>query len=151
MKKMNITILDFDDIKNPYLGAGQAKATLEVGKRLAKKGHKITVICSRYPGSKDRREDGITYKHIGISSKNIKVSNLFYILLLPFTLRSINADVIMECFTAPVTTLLSPLFTKIPVVALSTSFEAERFAKESTSSQKKQVICRLFSSLQKSV
>jgi glycosyltransferase involved in cell wall biosynthesis len=129
MKKMNITILDFDDIKNPYLGAGQAKATLEVGKRLAKKGHKITVICSRYPGSKDRREDGITYKHIGISSKNIKVSNLFYILLLPFTLRSIKADVIMECFTAPVTTLLSPLFTKIPVVALSTSFEAERFAK----------------------
>lgn len=126
---MNITILDFDDIKNPYLGAGQAKATLEVGKRLAKKGHRITVICSRYPGSCDRREEGIAYKHIGVASKNIKISNMFYILMLPFALRSVKADLIMECFTAPVTTLLSPLFTKIPVVALSTSFEAERFTK----------------------
>ena len=129
MKKMNITILDFDDIKNPLLGAGQAKATLEVGSRLAAKGHKVTVLCSKYPGYKDRKESGITYRHIGFSSSNIKISNMLYILSLPFSVRKIKADIIMECFTAPVTTLFSPLFTKIPVVALSTSFEAERFSK----------------------
>lgn len=128
-KKLHIIFLDFDDIKNNLLGAGQAKATLEVGSRLAKKGHKITVICSRYPRYKDRKENGIIYKHIGVGTGNIKINNIFYILMLPFTVMSLKADIIIECFTAPVSTLFSPLFTKIPVVGLPTSFEADRFAK----------------------
>ena len=36
---------------------------------------------------------------------------------------------LLECFTAPVSTLLSPLFTQIPVVVVPSSFEAERFSK----------------------
>ena len=129
MKKLHIIFLDFDDIKNPLLGAGQARATVEVGKRLAARGHMITVICSRYPGYKDRKENGIQYKHIAIGTNNIRLNNLLYILLLPFTVMRLKGDVIVECFTAPISTLFSPLFTKIPVVALSTSFEADRFSK----------------------
>ncbi len=129
MKKLHIIFLDFDDIKNPLLGAGQARATVEVGKRLAAKGHKITVICSRYPGYKDRRENGIFYKHIAVGTSNIRLNNLLYILLLPFTVIRLKGDIVVECFTAPISTLFSPLFTKIPVVALPTSFEAERFSK----------------------
>lgn len=129
-KKLHIIFLDFDDIKNPLLGAGQAVVTAEVGKRFAKKGHKITVICSKYPGYKDRTENGIHYKHIGVSSENIKVSNALYILLLPFSVMRLRGDIVVECFTAPVTTLLSPLYTRIPVVALSTSFDADRFSKQ---------------------
>lgn len=129
-KKLHITFLDFDDIKNPLLNAGQARATLEVGKRLVEKGHTITVICSRYPGYKDRTENGIEYKHIGLGSKNIRLNNLFYIFAVPFSVMNIkNTDIIVECFIAPISTLFSPLFTKIPVVALPTSFEAERFSK----------------------
>ncbi len=122
---MRIVFLDFDDIHNPLLGAGQARATLEVGKRLAQKGHEITVISSRYPKSKDRLENGINYKHIGLGTKNLKLNNLVYILVLPLYVIKIKADIIIECFTAPISTLFSPLFTKIPVVALPTCFEAE--------------------------
>lgn len=127
---MNIVFLDFDDIKNPLLAAGQAIATYEVGKILVKRGHKITVFCSRFPGSKDRAEQGIQYKHVGLGSRFIKLNNLIYILTLPFTIKKIKADIIIECFTAPITTLFTPLFTKIPVVALPSSFEADRFSKK---------------------
>lgn len=128
-KKLSIIFLDFDDIRNPLLAAGQAKATQEVGSRMAKQGHTVTVICSRYPGYKDRKEFGMHYQHIGLGSKNIRLNNLMYILLLPFTVMRLKADIIIECFTAPISTLFSPLFTKVPVVALPTSFEATRFAK----------------------
>jgi glycogen synthase len=130
MKKLHIIFLDFDDIKNPLLAGGQAKATFEVGARLVKKGHKITVISSKYPGYNDRFDHGIFYKHIGITTKNIKVNNALYILLLPFTVATLRADIIIECFTAPISTMFSPLFTKVPVIALSSSFDAKRFSKK---------------------
>ena len=128
-KNLNIIFLDFNDIKNPLLSAGQARATVDVGKRLARKGHKITVICSRYPGSADRIENGLRYKHIGLGSGNVRLNNLVYILTLPFTVMRLKGDIIFEFFTAPISTLFSPLFTNIPVIAVPTSFEAERFAK----------------------
>ncbi len=128
-KKLQIVFLDFDDIRNPLLGAGQARATFEVGRRLAAKGHSITSICSRYPGCNDRTEGGIRYRHIGLGSNNIKLNNLAYIFAIPSAVRKLKADIIIECFTAPISTLFSPLWTKIPVVAIPTSFEAERFAK----------------------
>src|SRR5260221_9438889 len=104
-RSMNIIFLDFDDIKNPLLGAGQAKATREVGIELIKMGHQITVISSKYPGYKDRKEDGITYRHIGLLSNRIRLNNIFYILSLPFAVRKLKGDIIVECFTAPISTL----------------------------------------------
>lgn len=125
---MKIIFIDFDDVKNPLLGAGQARATLEVGSRLAKKGHQIEVITSRYPGSLDRKESGIFYKHIGLGTNNIRINNVFFILSIPFVVPFLKGDLIIECFTAPISTLFSPLLTKIPVVGFSTSFEASRFS-----------------------
>jgi len=125
--KLTIIFLDFDDIKNPLLGAGQARATVEVGSRLVKHGHKVTVYCSKYPGYKNRKENGIIYKHIGVGTKNIRINNFAYIFFVPFSVIGLRGDVIIECFTAPISTLFSPLFTKIPVIALTTSFEAARF------------------------
>lgn len=124
-KKLHIAFLDFDDIQNPLLAAGQAKATYEVARRLVSKGHKVTVYASRYPGYTDREEQGIVYKHVGVGSNNVKINNFLYILLIPFTVMRIKADLVLECFTAPVSTLMSPLFTKLPVVALPTSFESK--------------------------
>lgn len=122
-------MLDFDDLKNPLLGGGQAQATVEVGSRLVKMGHTLQVICSKYPGYKDRTENGITYKHIGLGSKNIRLNNLLYILALPFAVCTVRSDVIIECFTAPVSTMGTPFFTRLPVVAVPTSFDAQRFSK----------------------
>lgn len=128
MKKLKIVILDLDDIKNPLLNAGQARATYEVGKRLIGRGHEVSVISSRFPGSKNRIQDGIRYSHIGLGTKNIRINNAAYILNLPFVVPTIKADIIIECFTAPISTLFTPLFTKIPVVIVPSSFEAERFS-----------------------
>jgi len=124
---MKITILDFDDIKNPLLNGGQARVTYELGSRFSALGHRVEVISSRYPGSVDRQELGIVYKHIGIGTKWLRLNNLVYIFALPFHVPHLKADVILECFTAPVSTMFTPLWTKIPVVAVPTSFEAERF------------------------
>lgn len=126
---MKIIFLDFDDIKNPLLGAGQAKASYEVGSLLSKRGHVVEVICSKYPKYEDRIDNGISYKHIGLGSKNIRLNNAAYILSIPLYVSFLKADIIIECFTAPISTLCSQLFTKIPVVGLPTSFEAERFSK----------------------
>lgn len=121
--------MDFDDVRNPLLGAGQARATVEVGSRLHAMGHTVLSLCSRYPGSVDRTEHGIMYRHVGLGSSNIKLNNIAYILLMPFILPFLRGDIIIECFTAPMSVLCSPLFTRIPVVGLPTSFDADRFAK----------------------
>ncbi len=128
--KLRIFFLDFDDIKNPLLHGGQSISTYEIGKRLVKLGHKVTVICSKFPGSKDRVQNGIAYHHIGVGTGNIRLNNIVYILSIPFITAAIKADIIFECFTAPISTLLTPLFTSIPVIAKPTSFEAKRFSKK---------------------
>lgn len=130
MKKLKIVYLDFDDIRNPLLGGGQAIATKLVGSRLAKKGHKVISICSRYPGYKDRVENDIEYKHIGIGTRFIRLNNIFYILLIPLAVLRLKADIIIECFTPPASTLFSPLFTKIPVVGLPSQFQAKEFSRK---------------------
>lgn len=127
-KTYHIVILDFDDINNPLLGGGQARATVEVGKRLAEMGHRITVITSTYPGCHDRYEQGMHYKHIGLGTNNIRINNFLYIFALPFALRNVQADIVLECFTAPISTLFSPLWTKIPVIAIPSTFDATRFS-----------------------
>lgn len=129
-KPLSIAFLDFDDLKNPLLSGGQARATYEVSKRLVKLGHVVTIVCSRYPGSQDYTEDGIFYKHIGLGSKNIKLNNLMFFLALPFAVRSLKVDAMIECFTAPISTCFSPLFTKTPVIGMPTMFEAAEFSKK---------------------
>jgi len=129
-QKMHIVILDFDDIKNPLLSGGQARATFEVAKRLVDLGNKVTVICSRFPNSKDIENNGVIYRHIGFGSSNIKLNNAIFFLALPFAVAKLKADVIIECFTAPISTCFSPIFTKIPVIGMPTMFEAKEFAKK---------------------
>lgn len=129
-QKLHIVFLDFDDIKNPLLSGGQARATLEVAQRLVKLGNKVTIICSRFPGSKDQYQKGIYYKHIGLGSSDIRLNNVVFFAALPFAVRTFKADVMIECFTAPISTCFSPLFTKIPVIGMPTMFEAKEFAKK---------------------
>lgn len=130
MRRLKIVFLDFDDMKNHLLAGGQARATQEVAKRLVQLKHEVTVVCSRFPGSKDSFNEGIFYKHIGLGSSNIKLNNLIFFLALPFAVSKLKADVVIECFTAPISTCFSPLFTKIPVIGMPTMFEAKEFAKK---------------------
>ena len=129
--RYKINILDLDDIKNIILAGGQATATYEVGKRLAAKGHDVTVYCSKYPGYVDRIDNGIRYVHIGVNTGNIKINNALFFLFAPITAKRIKeADVLLECFTAPISTLFSPVFTKIPVIAIPSMFNAPAFSRK---------------------
>lgn len=123
-----LILLDFDDIANPLLAGGQAWATYEVGRRLVEKGYKLLILSSRYPGFKDRIEEGMYYKHIGLGSPFLRLNNLVYILILPFFIKRHDGDLIVEYFTAPISTLLSPLFTKLPVVAVPAMFNAKEYS-----------------------
>lgn len=129
-KQLRVVFLDFDDIQNPLLAGGQARATYEISKRLVKAGHKVTIICSRFPGYKDRVQDGIRYRHIGLGSNNIRLNSAIFFLALPFAVRKLKVAVIVECFNAPISTCFSPLFTHTPVIGLPAIFEAEEFAKK---------------------
>lgn len=126
---MKIAILDMDDLRNPFWSAGAARATREVGKRLAKK-HEITVYCSKYPGYRDYIEDGVRYIHRGINFPNAKLINIFFIASLPLLVRKVDADLIIENFHAPTSVSFSPIFTKIPIIALPAMFNAREFTKK---------------------
>jgi glycosyltransferase involved in cell wall biosynthesis len=129
-KNMHIAFIDFDSLHNPLLSGGQARATFEVAKRMVKNGHKVTILTSRYPASFNRTYQGVSYRHIGLGTKNLVINNLAFFLSIPFNLYRLQADVIIECFMAPISTSFAPLFTKTPVVGMPTMFEAEQFAKK---------------------
>lgn len=118
-----------DNLKNPFWAAGQARATREVGKRLALK-HDVTVYCSKYPNYQDYEEGGIKYVHVGLGTKSPKLNNLAFIFSIPFLVTKIKADIIVENFNAPFSVSFSPLFTKIPIVGLPAMFAAEEFSKK---------------------
>lgn len=130
LQKLHIAFLDFDDIKNPLLSGGQARATYEVARRLVTQGHQVTVVCSRFPGSADGKNEGIFYRHIGLGSRHIRINNAVFFLALPFAVMRLKVDAIIECFTAPISTCFSPLFTRIPVIGMPTMFEAKEFSKK---------------------
>lgn len=127
---MKIAIIDMDNLKNPHWAGGQARGTREIGKRLVKLGHDVTVICSKYPAYADYNEEGIQYRHIGLPSNNSRFNNVCFLLALPFAVRKIRADVILESFTAPFSVSFAPLFTKIPVIGYATFFAAGEMRKK---------------------
>ena len=120
---MKIKILDMDDLENPHWGSGQARATYEISKRLGEK-NDIEVFCSKYPNYKDYTLDNVKYTHIGLGTNNPKINNIAYLLALPVSVISFKADVILENFTAPISTCFSPIFTKIPVIGISSFFSS---------------------------
>ncbi len=130
IKSLRIVVTDFDDVKNTLLSGGQARATFEISKRLVALGHQVTVLCSRFPSSHDGYNQGIYYKHIGLGSKNIKLNNFVYFFALLIAISKVKADIVVECFTAPVSTCFTPLFTKVPVIGMPTMFEAKEFSKK---------------------
>jgi glycogen synthase len=128
-KKLSIAIIDMDNLRNPFWAAGQARATREVGKRLAEK-HTVTVYSSKYPKYKNYIEDGIRYKHIGLVNNNSLLTNIAFIFSIPLAVRKIKADIIIENYNAPTSISFAPLFTKTPIIGLPTMFNAKEFTKK---------------------
>jgi len=71
MKNIKILHLIYDHLNNPWVGGGGAVRVYEIYKRLAQKGHDITIISGNYSGAKDYEEEGISFKFLGVKNNYI--------------------------------------------------------------------------------
>jgi glycosyltransferase involved in cell wall biosynthesis len=101
--------------------------THEINRRLAEN-HDVTVLAAGWPGARDRVEDGVRYVHLG--SGRTRARALSYFARTPHRARRARADLIIEDFGAPISTVGIPRFTSTPVVAMvQWMFAAELGAK----------------------
>ncbi len=123
---MHILHFDLDDLENPLAG-GQCVRTYEINRRLAKKGHDITVITSKYKGSRNLTKNGIKYVRVGFSNGPLRY--ISYFLIIPYLIFKHRPDLIIEDTIPPFTFGFSQIYTKIPVIASVQSFHASYASK----------------------
>lgn len=114
---MRILHLIYDHSRNPWVGGGGAIRAVEVDRRLASRGHSITMLCGSFPGASDYTEHGIDYRFIGASSAGYTISTFSYaISAATHVLRhGSKYDVVIEDF-APWNPVFSRLLTRTPSV-----------------------------------
>lgn len=113
---MKLLHLIYDHINNPWVGGGGAVRANEICRRLASRGHQITILSGRYPGAHDYRDDGLEYRFIG-SCRNYMVSTFSYACgAARFVRRHDDEfDLIVEDF-APWNPIFSRFLTNKPVI-----------------------------------
>jgi glycosyltransferase involved in cell wall biosynthesis/polysaccharide pyruvyl transferase WcaK-like protein/O-antigen/teichoic acid export membrane protein len=116
--RLRITHLGFEDPAMPGAGGGSLR-THEIDRRLVAFGHTITALVTRFPGCVDRTNDGVHYVHIGIGKGKSQLTRLLgYAVMLPIHTRRYPADLVVEDFFAPISTLAAPLWSGRPTVAV---------------------------------
>src|SRR6185312_10930947 len=92
---MTTFLFAFEDPAMPGAGGGSVR-THEINRRLAARGHDITVLTTRFPGCVDRVQDGVTYLHVGAGRGGNKWTRLLgYVRGLPFAARKVPADLVV--------------------------------------------------------
>ncbi len=115
---MKILHLIYDHISNPWVGGGGAFRVRELYRRMSDR-HEITVVCGRYPGAANYREDNIDYEFVGTDRNNYILSTFCFAAKAAAFVR-VNAgkyDVIVEDF-APYNPVLSFMWHKNAVIQL---------------------------------
>ncbi|SDI78984.1 Glycosyltransferase involved in cell wall bisynthesis [Frankineae bacterium MT45] len=112
---MQILHLGFEDHRREGSGGGSLR-NREVNRRLADR-HVITVLTTNYVGAVERVEDGVRYVPIGLPLGYFP-SLMSYFAVLPFAARKYQADLVVEEFAAPLSSILMPLWTRRPTLAL---------------------------------
>nr|WP_269215672.1 glycosyltransferase family 4 protein [Arthrobacter sp. AK01] len=104
----------------PGAGGGSVR-THEINRRLAAKDFHVTVLTTRYPGWKERVEDGVHYVPIGFGTGGNRLTRLVaYVVRLPFEVHKRRAatELVVEDFFAPFSTMAAPLWTKRPTIGV---------------------------------
>ncbi|MBM7772611.1 glycosyltransferase involved in cell wall biosynthesis/O-antigen/teichoic acid export membrane protein [Actinokineospora baliensis] len=115
--RLRVLHLGFEDPALPGSGGGAVR-THEMNRRLARD-HDITVLTTRWPGCVDRVEDGVRYEHVGIGEGRTYLGRIAgYAVALPFVSRRYPADLVVEDFFAPVSSIGAPLWTGRPTVGV---------------------------------
>jgi len=112
---VRILHLGFEDHRRPGNGGGSIR-NAQINRRIASR-HRITVLVANYRGARRRVEDGVEYVPIGLPIGYFP-SLISYFLLLPFAVRRFAADLVVEEFAAPISSILSPLWTRRPTLAV---------------------------------
>ena len=100
---MRILHLIYDDLDNPWLGGGGAVRTQEIYRRIAARGHRVTVLCGRYPGAaRVERRGGVAYRRVGLS-RGYVLSRLTYVLGAARLLKHGGYDIVIEDVSPPTT------------------------------------------------
>ncbi|MEJ2861115.1 glycosyltransferase family 4 protein [Actinomycetospora flava] len=117
---MRILHLGFEHPRMPGAGGG-SRRTHEIDRRIAARGHGVTVLTTRYPGATDAVVDGVRYVPVGPWTGTNRLSRLAgYVLGLPAAVRRhrAGADVVVEDFFAPFSTMAAPRWTGRPTVGV---------------------------------
>lgn len=129
---MRVLHLGFEDPQMPGAGGGSVR-THEINRRIAAQGFHVTVLTTRYPGWQERVQDGVHYVPIGFGSGRNRLSRLVaYVARLPFEVRRRRdmADLVVEDFFAPFSTMAAPLWTGRPTVGVVQWLHAEDKARQ---------------------
>lgn len=109
---MNILVINWQDIRNP-LGGGAEVHLHEIFKRIAARGHEVTLLCSRFHGARSEEViDGIRVIRIG-SRNTFNFYVPFYFLL---RLRRRHFDVVVDDLNK--IPFFTPLYIRRPLVAV---------------------------------
>jgi glycogen(starch) synthase len=131
-RRLRVLHLGFEDPLMPGAGGGSVR-THEINRRIVVDGHDVTVLTTRYPGWADRVQDGVHYIPIGFGQGKSRLTRLLgYVFRLPFEARKRReaADLVVEDFFAPFSTMAAPLWTKLPTVGVVQWLHARHKARE---------------------
>jgi glycosyltransferase involved in cell wall biosynthesis/O-antigen/teichoic acid export membrane protein len=128
--RLRILHLGFEDPAMPGAGGG-SRRTHEINRRLAARGHDVTVLTTRFPGHRDRTQDGVHYVHIGYGAGRNRVTRTAgYALAAVRECRRRRADLVVEDFFAPVSTAAAPLWSGRPTVGVVQWLNAREKARQ---------------------
>jgi len=113
---VKILHLIYDHSRNPWVGGGGAVRAYEIGKRLVRQGHEVTIVSGNYPAAGNYSEGGLRFIFAG-STKNYVFSTFSYALEAASLVKKQGRefDIIVEDF-APWNPVFSVFLTKKPVV-----------------------------------
>jgi glycogen synthase len=131
-KSLRVLHLGFEDPTMPGAGGGSVR-THEINRRIAAAGHDVTVLTTRFPGWRERDQDGVHYVPVGLGAGRSRAGRLAgYVLRLPLETwrRRRRADLVVEDFFAPFSTMAAPLWTGRPTVGVVQWLHARAKARE---------------------
>jgi glycogen synthase len=130
-RPLRVLHLGFEDPRMPGSGGGSVR-TQEIDRRLAAEGLEVTVLTTRYPGCADGVYDGVRYEHVGIGRGTNRLTRLIgYVAVLPGAVRAHrDADLVVEDFLPPFSSMAVPLWTRRPVIGMVQWLHAREKARQ---------------------
>lgn len=117
---LRVLHLGFEDPLMPGAGGGSVR-THQINRRLAHSGFDVTVLTTTYPGAEERVQDGVHYVPIGFGTGRNRLTRLLgYIARLPREARrrGHDADLVVEDFFAPFSSMAAPRWTGKPTIGM---------------------------------